>query len=867
MGEDQSPGPRQRNWRGDWQGRKPGGRGGKKAWKVLRLLLFLVALGGAAAALPWFIKLFHKPFLVTVVVTEYTDPRLPPYAFGTQDSQELFARFGSGNAKAFDRQSGVVLKAELKNLARLRGKTLVLHLGGFAVARKGAVSLLPADADPDRPEATWLPLSDVLGALRASGAANKLLVLDLARPLADPRLGVLAADVAGPLCEAVKKEAEHQKGLLVLCACGEGETSLVSEPLQRSVFGRYLALGLAGYADGAGPSGGVTNGRVSVRELHAFTAGLVDAWAQANRKARQTPMLFGPDNKFDFDLTTHTTIQPWPAEFEIADPSAEQYPFEEGWKLRDAWWAAGVGAYRSAPWALRVLEASLLRAEQRWRAGVDLKRVQKVLAADRRGCEALADQAARVGPGPGPKVDAKAADALRGVLALRDSLPKAGDEAVKGQAALEKARQDFLKLAGGLPAGAFGDTLFAVAGADSFPSQPKVQLLNELLRSVGPRPAPKGAPLLERLGKLDVDEWPVPAVHQALHLVVAADRVSGCDPRAFPWARPLFESAEARRKEADRLLVNDFKALRSAPARLEEAVQAYSEAHQVADGAAASQQTFDEAMAFLPAYVPYLLAGATTDRPAVGTWKAAAGLCQALYAQLAAPPGPADKAESVRSRFKDVRQAAEELRGKLAELKAPFDERTVEDLVKRAGEESAGPDDHARLNALLTTPFLSAPVRTKVWAAAWKLDCRLQEKHAKAEAPGHGKQESAPEPGNPRPGGEDERAALRAELSVELLRLGGFAGADALGQRLGEAGKAGGPRDALAEDLRGAWADLVPKQLDAETSRAARDRLLRVLPPSDRAKLRNAADADLNPGAAVRQEERAAFARWLREFR
>src|SRR5207302_10899685 len=47
----------------------------------------------------------------------------------------------------------------------------------------------------------------------------------------------------------------------------------------------------------------------------------------------------------------------------------------DGWKARDRWRAEG--AARLAPRVLRQWEASLLRAEHDWRAGVDARRVQE----------------------------------------------------------------------------------------------------------------------------------------------------------------------------------------------------------------------------------------------------------------------------------------------------------------------------------------------------------------------------------------------------------------------------------------------------------------------------------------------------------
>src|SRR5262249_41660173 len=148
--------------------------------------------------------------------------------------------------------------------------------------------------------------------------------------------------------------------LQVLCACAPGQVSQMAESVRQSAFGYYLKQGLGGAADGYNADGR-RNRRVSVMELAEFVTARVDRWAR-DRNARQTPVLLGKGK--DFELTRYDTLPAAPA----VEPLA--YPFADAWAIRDQWLA---NDYRFLPWQFRQLQAHLLRAEQRWAGGVEVK--------------------------------------------------------------------------------------------------------------------------------------------------------------------------------------------------------------------------------------------------------------------------------------------------------------------------------------------------------------------------------------------------------------------------------------------------------------------------------------------------------------
>src|SRR5262249_9133735 len=126
-------------------------------------------------------------------------PQLPSPPQSARD------RYALGQANLFPRWSAAAgageerhqLTRALLDLRRLSpDETAVVYLSAAAVRdERGAVVILPADADPDQPSG-GLPLREVLAALRDCPARHRLLILDVCRPLADPRLGVLADDAA-----------------------------------------------------------------------------------------------------------------------------------------------------------------------------------------------------------------------------------------------------------------------------------------------------------------------------------------------------------------------------------------------------------------------------------------------------------------------------------------------------------------------------------------------------------------------------------------------------------------------------------------------------------------------------------------------
>src|SRR5205823_3431392 len=145
-----------------------------------------------------------EPTILSIPVTEY--PRhYPPNAFAEQDSAALLPYFPRKNKLAFQSQEGDRLLKELAALEVNKDQAVVIHLCTHALSRDKDVYLLPGDSDPDKPE-TWLALTKILRVVDQCPASQKLLILDIMRPVAEVRLGVLLDDVAQRVQETIQKE-------------------------------------------------------------------------------------------------------------------------------------------------------------------------------------------------------------------------------------------------------------------------------------------------------------------------------------------------------------------------------------------------------------------------------------------------------------------------------------------------------------------------------------------------------------------------------------------------------------------------------------------------------------------------------------
>lgn len=898
-------------WRGD-----EGSAGEQKRARAPRrqrlyiLLAVMLALLGVLLGLLYWIRAAPSPYFVALWITEYQSRQIPFHPLARQD-REAFRKggyFTRTNERAFTGQERRLLVQELAAL-RNRGEreVVVVYLSAQAcTAGQGEVFLFPADVDPDDPRSR-LPLREVLEAFRQCPAKNRLLILDIMPPLADPRLGVLANDVSTRLHEDLK--AVPDPGRLVLCACSPGQVTQVSEDMDRSVFSYYLEEGLRGWADGSSPEAR-RDGYITAKELAEFVKARVDRWAWRNRQTRQTPMLVGTADDFELIALEHADPQE-----HLAIPEAQVYPawLRAGWQVRDQWW--GERHYRLAPRLFYQLEANLLLAEHNWRAGLDPTWIQDDLK-DR--LDRLQQQLARAKAFAQPEPRSLAMAAAQGekpddgvMAAVKELLAKAGetstlkpDEAEKARAKLIAECIDKLKDKSQLqpkPAAAAKSegtaapkpgpathfevawAAFELAAADPNPSLENIGILARLLRAHQPQPRYVETLFLQRLAELPSRDWPADTVRLSLEVVRQGEQAAS-QAEGFLWTRDALAAAAETRHDAETLLL----ARGYAPVALADQLfkKAGGEFGAIRDHGETVHQAgrcLDEAMAFLPAYLPYLDHSPDQEKP----WLAAVQAAQDLQQALAVPGKRGLAADDLRQKREEIRRRTALLRHHLDDLApgvgawspdlAPtgaFAAAGIEQLISQSKDREARPAILLQMQAVLSVPFLKAGDRETLWKAGQELSRRLHEQTIRLDQEEDSRRTStAPmsdfEGDRPRFEREEQvRAVRRARTSIAVLRLGGLAAADLekLDEAMEQASRDSSDSQklyALAGSLHQAWAQRLPAQLQQTADVEVRDRLSRIYPAFDPAPLLDETSA--SPAVQLRLLQGQRLWAWLAE--
>jgi hypothetical protein len=345
-------------------------RGGGKRFFVLAIALAIV--GVIVGILIWPVQ-GANPIFLGIPVTQYDHHGFPPNPWAQADGEALRTRFGSDSALAAQAQEKRAILDQITALAdrtggaRDKGRPVVIYLNAFATVLGDKVQVLPGRADPDN-TASWLPLEEVLSAMRR-GSGSRLLLLDLAQPIAEAHLGIIANDLSSALHEELKRiDQAGELNFLVLASCGPGQASHVSLDLKRSVFGFFLEQGMLGHADGWNERK-QTNGQVTAMELAQYTIAHVADWADQHHLSPQTPQLYGKDKDF-------LLISPRAPFSKVELPEKHgEYPnyLAEAWKERDAW--IGDRSHHRLPRSFHELEWMILRAERQWLSGESEERI------------------------------------------------------------------------------------------------------------------------------------------------------------------------------------------------------------------------------------------------------------------------------------------------------------------------------------------------------------------------------------------------------------------------------------------------------------------------------------------------------------
>jgi hypothetical protein len=729
----------------------------------------MLALAGALAGLLFYLREAPRPSFVAIVIDQYRatdrygDLRFPVSAWSAQDRAAL-GMLGWQGYGAFNSQSRGLLVQELTHLGQGRpaGQPLVIYLCAYAAVREdGVLCLLPADAQLDD-GATWLPLREVFALLKQCPVQRKLLLLDVMKPLTDARAGLLSADVATPLQPVVEAALEADKQLQVFCACSPGQVSLSSEELGHSAFVYYLLEGLAGQADGTKP-----DGVVSVQELAAHVTRQVQHWAWHTQGTWQTPALYGSAVDYPLNLAEKNRSLP-------SAPLAKDVPeaLVKGWEQRDRWRDDRIRPVAAD--LLRQLEAVLLRTEQRWRGGVEVREVQAALKERLQHLDRLRQRQAGTheagvprslaeevwfGARPPAQGFAEARRQLKELAQLFQQVqgPKPNDKDVAKLAAdTEQARKKYLDQPFEL-----AWTVFRVAVEEDAPTQAALRCWYGLMQSPPARVEVRFLQrLVEELKAEKPEDWPGEAVAAALRVTDLAEQVDVRKASVQAWIAALdAEAASNRRTGVALLFARDAAARARAAGLLREALRTYETLHHYLETLLQAQRTLRQAMVELPGSAGYL----EHNPGQKAAWLAAVKEAQALQALLA-QPAPAGSLDEVVRR---VGERAAVVRNGLDTLRQPHEPATFRRLI--AQRRKARPDDFKEIAALLLDPRLGARDRLELWKGYRTIAETLHD-----ELPAPGTTSALPGFEVSKVGQQElEKALLRAEVSAALLRLYG----------------------------------------------------------------------------------------------
>jgi hypothetical protein len=850
---------------------------------VFPVLTVMLAFCGVIVGLLSWLRPLPRPYFVPLWITEY-ESREIPFLPGTRADRDALCQgnyFVQASASALAGQERQQLIQELTALrTRAASDAVVVYLSGRAgCAGRGEVYLLAGDVKIDD-VTTRLPLRTVLKLLRDCPARHKLLILDIMWSLTDPWLDVLADDVAAQVPgDLAAVEDPHR---LVLCACSPGQVSLASPELRRSVFGYYLEEGLRGWADGWSGRG-EHDGQVRVHELAEFVRARVDRWAWRNRHARQTPILLGSGD--DFPLIALEHGQPRP-HLPIPDPAAYPAVLADAWKLRDRWWAEE--SYRVAPRMFGQLEATLLAAEWDWRGGLDPARAFANRSYQLERCQERLSRARSL-PRPEPRSlglaraqgrqpNPAVAEALKQLLAKVEATASDGKPGKAAEVQAKLAAEFADKLKGQSPFD-LAWAVFERAVADPRPRPETLHFLSQLPEAHDPYPSFVETFYLRRLavlfppGSAAQDaaglELPPPLVHAALEVVRLGEKAAAQE-RAFSWMRGLLEEAAQKRHDGEVLLAaRGYANLDRAAHLLRKAAADYEAILRQEDTILKAQRGRDEALAFLPSYLPYLEVCPHHE----ATWLAAVQAAGALDVGLAAgTDGVPLAAAEVRQKVEDFRQKAAILQNFLGPLLRPFTADGLAQLISHTRQPDAPPVLVHQMDALLSVPRLKASDRIALWNARQALARRLLDETRRIDQDEDGPHQqtpvlaTVPQPDRYLARTDPEGTARRCRWAIALLCLAGLDLAEV--RHLEEAqarALLGGPDPnavaALAGAVRRAWIEQLPAQLRGAADWAARDRLARVFPPFVFAPLLD--DPQANPAAELRAQEARALWAWL----
>lgn len=369
-----------------WRGTRRSGR--ERVASQLRLFRTPVLLG-VFAGLCWMVvhvvgwlQPIQRPRL-TVISCQYQSTAMPLNAFAASDVaalKELDDVFDTTRTRT-DSMSSEEIEAVIRQLPGdeatatfrdvfgWRSSTEIVYVNaiGIAVTKEGESEPVPCllgdDFAPSTGdfEAGLVPVKELLDAIGASGADNKVLVLDCQHISSYWPSGVIENEFVSSVIALATARTDN---IRILFSTGEHEISHTDPGYSHSVFGRYFLTGLAGDAD---TTTGNHDGRITLSELATYVDAQVGAWVRQNRGEHQTCALYASSNADELILSLidpKTSVEAALVEAQTDQPVAQLDAIETAWKSYYDLAASKTHPARYSPVKWHALELSLLRAEE-----------------------------------------------------------------------------------------------------------------------------------------------------------------------------------------------------------------------------------------------------------------------------------------------------------------------------------------------------------------------------------------------------------------------------------------------------------------------------------------------------------------------
>ena len=474
-----------------------------------------------------------------------------------------------------------------------------------------------------------LPLVSVLDELsKLSPRCQKILVLDCTSMTSQWSLGILRNDFARAL-QDMEARIEAVPNLVVVCASSPDERNWTCDTWRQTVFGHYLLEGLKG-----GVADSNHDGRIDLWDLYVGVREDTNAWVQANRAARQTPMIL-PRKSAGYNRARRIDLVPVPRHYQSPSPkvvASAEVPDEivEMWKVHQRLANQIPSPAVHAPFAWRRYRDLLIRYEELVVAGnridaanVRRRMLESQMEIDNNLVAGLSSVQNSLGMFDTLKGDAVAAPSQG--QAMSDANAQKALESLWNAAAGERAKQwDKLRSAAKNDPSAIQRlrmalqqlTIQRVSEAPAENLKTGSELIQLLDAPLHPRPA-ESHYLVMLAADLPGTAWSDQRrdlVRLALETRQQAERTAWNDQgpayafceRVFPHIQSLVEKADRERRSGEDLLLSDSRDYARAETHLRKSRDLYREAARRGAVLAAACDTYDKAMADLPYYAHWI---------------------------------------------------------------------------------------------------------------------------------------------------------------------------------------------------------------------------------------------------------------------